>query len=179
MHVNTEWEVWTASFVRKNFGPKFTNKPWLWAWGVRVGNGAVSTGPGVSAGLSSGSCPGGGAPLPCGCGVCSVGRREAAGAGGWWPGRALWCTRRPACRNSYVRLRHLCTNTWIQSTSVPIDVEEERPIRLMVRAAWGWGAGAGSPACPCVPSLTSVPAAGHLPHQGGQGGLRHRVSACV
>nr|XP_025718315.1 inositol 1,4,5-trisphosphate receptor type 3 isoform X2 [Callorhinus ursinus] len=35
-------------------------------------------------------------------------------------------------RNSYVRLRHLCTNTWIQSTNVPIDIEEERPIRLML-----------------------------------------------
>lgn len=40
----------------------------------------------------------------------------------------------PSPRNSYVRLRHLCTNTWIQSTNAPIDVEEERPIRLMVRA---------------------------------------------
>ncbi|XP_063153704.1 inositol 1,4,5-trisphosphate receptor type 3 [Candoia aspera] len=35
-------------------------------------------------------------------------------------------------RNSYVRLRHLCTNTWIQSTNVPIDTDEERPIRLML-----------------------------------------------
>ncbi|XP_065260183.1 inositol 1,4,5-trisphosphate receptor type 3 [Emys orbicularis] len=35
-------------------------------------------------------------------------------------------------RNSYVRLRHLCTNTWIQSTDVPIDINEERPIRLML-----------------------------------------------
>lgn len=32
-----------------------------------------------------------------------------------------------------MRLRHLCTNTWIQSTYVPIDIDEERPIRLMVR----------------------------------------------
>uniref|UniRef100_A0A8C1LRH0 Inositol 1,4,5-trisphosphate receptor n=1 Tax=Cyprinus carpio TaxID=7962 RepID=A0A8C1LRH0_CYPCA len=35
-------------------------------------------------------------------------------------------------RNSYVRFRHLCTNTWIQSTNIPIDVDEERPIRLML-----------------------------------------------
>ncbi|XP_077567065.1 inositol 1,4,5-trisphosphate-gated calcium channel ITPR3 [Stigmatopora nigra] len=35
-------------------------------------------------------------------------------------------------RNSYVRFRHLCTNTWIQSTNVPIDIDEERPIRLML-----------------------------------------------
>ncbi|XP_043932426.1 inositol 1,4,5-trisphosphate receptor type 3 [Protopterus annectens] len=35
-------------------------------------------------------------------------------------------------RNSFVRLRHICTNTWIQSTSVPIDIDEERPIMLML-----------------------------------------------
>ncbi|RXN34507.1 inositol 1,4,5-trisphosphate receptor type 3 [Labeo rohita] len=35
-------------------------------------------------------------------------------------------------RNSFVRFRHLCTNTWIQSTNIPIDIDEERPIRLML-----------------------------------------------
>lgn len=184
-----------------NLGPELVIKPGLselgsgesgqgmWAWQ----SAAVSTGPGGHvAGLSSlAQAPhleGTRAPVLRLLGMEAGGRWEAPGVrAGRLPGHAPW--RTPPALSAPLPAGTRMSGC---GTSAPTRGSRAPTCPLMLRrsdpsGSWcgpigarglGWGLGWG-PGWSLSALLTSVPAAGHVPHQGGQGGLRHCVGSCV